>query len=71
MHKLALQSLFVDVLGNNLADIVLPRACPAVQGESKRLLGIGVVLEPDHCLQDHFFGKVLAEEFRIQNLLQG
>lgn len=70
MHKFAVHSLLVNIICNELTDIVLPRARPAVQGENQGLLGILIAHKAVDGLQDDAGCNVLSKQLAVQVVLQ-
>lgn len=70
VHKLAVHSLLVNIICNELTGIVLPRAGPAVQREDQGLLWIVIAHEAIHSLQDDAGCDVLSEQLAVQVGLQ-
>lgn len=70
MHKFAVHSLLVNVICNELTDVVLPRAGPAVQGEDQGLLGILIAHKAAHSPQDDAGCDVLSKQLAVQVVLQ-
>lgn len=66
----AVESSFIDALCNDLADKVLARACPTVQGEGQRLLWICVIQKASDSFHNHLFHKMLSKELLVQLLLK-
>lgn len=71
VDKVTLQAFWIKVFSHNLADKILARASPAVQGQSQWFLGIFVVPEASQCLENHFGGKVLSKQLLFQVQLEG
>lgn len=70
VHKFAVHPLLVNIICDELADIVLACAGPAVQRENQRLLGILVAHKAVHGLQDDAGCDVLSKQLVVQVFLQ-
>lgn len=66
----AVEASFVDALGNDLADKVLARARPTMQGEGQRLLRIRIVQKARDGFHNHLLHQVLPKELLVQLLLK-
>lgn len=71
VNKVTLQAFWIKVFSHNLADKILARASPAVQGQSQWFLGIFIVPEASQCLENHFGGEVLSKQLLLQVQLEG
>lgn len=70
MDKFAVHSLLVNIICDELTDIVLASAGPAMQGENQGLLGILIAQKAVHGLQDDAGCDVLSKQLAVQVVLQ-
>lgn len=70
VNKLAVISLLVNVVCNQLANKVLPCASRSVQREHQRLLRVIIVHKSTHRFKNDIWSNVLSKEFVFQVSLQ-